>query len=218
MTGVVKCRDWRSVPLGVLEDHQIDVAARLVLAWALAHGNGWVFRVGHMRRMLGIGDERWARARNQLIQNGYLEVTSTRGEDGRVAWTFTFTDEPLPPSPDFPSPGNPGMGSPAPENPKSTRSRNSKNSTTTTRSGIDLDELFEASALAEKAAGRPVRNPARFKMALRSRLESDGPNESDFENLATLRRVREREASQRKPEPASEIAKKTKKPPLPRAP
>lgn len=91
--------------------------------------------------------------------------------------------------------------------------------TTTTSSSINIDELCEASLVAERKAGRVVRNEARFLMMIKQRVQSEGLNESDVANIESLRQMRQRatQMEQMRSHAASATIK-TPKPPLPRAP
>lgn len=117
-------QDWRSIPLHVLEDTRLDMPARVVLAWQLAHGNNWTARIGFMRRELQLSESRWSRARDQLVAAGYLKINSFQDEvTGQQCWEFIFSGTPrddagvgVPlkrgyphfPGPDFPGTENSG--------------------------------------------------------------------------------------------------------------
>ena len=122
-------QDWRSIPLHVLEDTRLDMPARVVLAWQLAHGNNWTARIGFMRRQLQLSESRWARARDQLVAVGYLKINSFQDEvTGQQCWEFIFSGTPRDDAgvgvplkrgyPHFPGPDFPGL-----ENSGATNSR-----------------------------------------------------------------------------------------------
>ncbi len=115
-------QDWRSIPLHALEDTRLDMPARVVLAWQLAHGNNWTAKIGFMRRALKLSESRWARARDQLVAAGYLAINKFQDDSGQQCWEFVFFATPrndsgakakgVPPFqgyPHFPGPENPGL-------------------------------------------------------------------------------------------------------------
>lgn len=160
---VVIDHDWRSIPLHTLEDERLGMAARVILAWQLAHGNGWEAKIGAMRRQLGITEPRWQRARDELVEAGYLTISCSQGDDGRIEWEFVFSSTPraaIPTKRGYPR--NPGMEKPGMEKGGATNTRSTTTSlknTTTPPGGGDLLQIFLDAAgspgvLAEPGLGR----------------------------------------------------------------
>lgn len=159
---VVLDHDWRSIPLHTLEDERLGMAARVILAWQLAHGNGWEAKIGAMRRQLGITEPRWQRARDELVEAGYLTISCSQGDDGRIEWEFVFSSTPraaIPTKRGYPR--NPGMEKPGLEKggATNTRSTTALKNTTTPLGGGDLLQIFLNAAgspgvLGEQGLGR----------------------------------------------------------------
>jgi hypothetical protein len=96
---VRKRRPHSSVPDDVLEDIRLSMRARLVLGWMLGRPDGWVIRIAHMMKVLGMSEHIWAAIRNELQQVGYYRQTRIRLETGRFVWEKEVIDPPEPPSP-----------------------------------------------------------------------------------------------------------------------
>ena len=89
-------RPWASVPVAVLEDRRLSLAARTVLAYLLDLGRrpDWVIRVRHVQASLGISQGAWQRHRRALQEAGYYCIRQTRDSGGRLHWEHIITDEP----------------------------------------------------------------------------------------------------------------------------
>jgi len=177
-------QDWRSIPLHVLEDARLDMPARVVLAWQLAHGNNWTARIGFMRRELQLSESRWSRARDQLVAAGYLKINSFQDEvTGQQCWEFIFSGTPRDDAgvgvptkrgyPHFPGPDFPG-----PENSGATNSRletrELKNNNTTVvvflREAGSAGSVLNAADLAEQLGGASEEQAAWAGIAFREQV------------------------------------------------
>jgi hypothetical protein len=89
-------RPWASVPVDVLENRQLSLAARAILAYLLDLGRRpeWVIRIRHVQTALGISQGVWQRHRAELQRAGYYSIARVRDEAGRIHWEHTLTDEP----------------------------------------------------------------------------------------------------------------------------
>jgi hypothetical protein len=72
---VRKRRPYSSVPDDVLEDIRLSMRARLVVAWMLGRPDGWIIRIAHMMKVLGMSEHIWTAIRNELQQVGYYRQT-----------------------------------------------------------------------------------------------------------------------------------------------
>ena len=96
---VRKRRPYSLVPDDVLEDTRLSMRARLALGWMLGRPDGWVIRITHMMKVLGMSEHIWTAIRNEIQQVGYYRQTRIRLETGRFVWEKEVIDSPETPSP-----------------------------------------------------------------------------------------------------------------------
>jgi hypothetical protein len=91
---VRKRRPWSAVPDHLLTDTRLGFPARVAGGYCLGRPDGWVFHVGQLLAVLGLGVAQWRAARQQLIAAGYLEHRRHKDMQGRWVWTMVLNDEP----------------------------------------------------------------------------------------------------------------------------
>jgi len=99
---VTKRRSFSAIPDDILEDVRMRPETRLVLGWLIGRPDGWEVRVGHVRRTLGLTERRWAKARNEMEECGYLQQIQRRDKRGKFIWEHIVSDSPttsIPPKP-----------------------------------------------------------------------------------------------------------------------
>ncbi len=98
---------WAAVPLAVINNDTLSLAARGLLLWFLTRPPGWVIRVEHCKAKFSLGEHAWATITQQLQVEGYYHRSKHRDTLGRLTTQVTIT-----PVPGFPGPDEPGAGSP----------------------------------------------------------------------------------------------------------
>lgn len=93
---VKKKRPFSSVSNNILEDKDIRTETRLILTWLIGRPRNWIIRVSHVIRVLGLSKSRWARARREMEDNGYLTQTRHRTSSGQFVWTIVVSETPDP--------------------------------------------------------------------------------------------------------------------------
>jgi hypothetical protein len=82
---------WGSVPLALIEDVRLDLAARAVAIWLATRPAGWQISVAHLLSALHLGRDRWRRIAWELQSAGYLARSPTpSGPGGRWVWEIVF--------------------------------------------------------------------------------------------------------------------------------
>ena len=89
-------RPWATVPVDILEDRRLSLAARAILAYLLDLGRRpeWVIRVRQVQAALGISQGVWQSHRRELQRAGYYSIARVQDAAGRIRWEHTVTDEP----------------------------------------------------------------------------------------------------------------------------
>ena len=98
---------WAAVPLAVVNNDTLTLAARGLLLWFLTRPPGWVIRVEHCKAKFSLGEHAWATITQQLQVEGYYHRSKHRDTLGRLTTQVTIT-----PTPGYPGPDEPGPGSP----------------------------------------------------------------------------------------------------------
>lgn len=197
---VRKRRPYSLVPDDVLEDTRLSMRARLALGWMLGRPDGWVIRITHMMKVLGMSEHIWTVIRNELQQVGYYRQTRVRLETGRFVWEKEVIDQIEPPSPKVSGmvatiPGGArhddfrpdGFGDiPASSNqdqlpPPPTFFRKPRSKASTPQQVVeDLDELVEAAYWQAMKADKAIKNPSAWRAIVRKRLQENGPSAEDL--------------------------------------
>lgn len=73
-------------------DKRLDLDTRMVAAWMLGRPDGWIIRITHMQKALGISECVWKRVRQQLVATGYFSSRRERRDDGTLGWTHVVDD------------------------------------------------------------------------------------------------------------------------------
>ena len=84
---------WASVNRSAMDDTRLNVDSKGVLAWLLTRPDGHRLYLFYMLKRLGIGQQKWGKIRNELVENGYLKIDKKRVE-GKFRWNFQLTDTP----------------------------------------------------------------------------------------------------------------------------
>lgn len=201
---VRKRRPYSSVPDDVLEDIRLSMRARLVLAWMLGRPDGWIIRIVHMMKVLGMSEHIWTAIRNELQQVGYYRQTRVRLDTGRFVWEKEAIDPPETPSPkvsgmvatthgaaghdefrhdDF-RPDTFGDIPPSskqdqlPPPPTSSR-KHAASESAPPPVVVDLDDLVEAAYWQATKADKLILNPSAWRASVRKRLQEHGPSPED---------------------------------------
>lgn len=206
---VRKRRPHSSVPDDVLEDIRLSMRARLVLGWMLGRPDGWVIRIAHMMKVLGMSEHIWAAIRNELQQVGYYRQTRIRLETGRFVWEKEVIDPPEPPSPKVSgmvatTPGAARHGGSMPDEfrpdatmpdafgdippsskqdqlpPPPTSSKKHAQSESTPQQVVEaMDELVESAYWQAMRADKQIANPSAWRASVRKRIQEKGPSPED---------------------------------------
>lgn len=88
-------RAFSIVPDEILTNKNLSMTARVVLAYLIGRGRGWIFWVKQVQSALGLSENRWAGARRELEVAGYLKQSKTQGEAGRWVWELEVYDTPI---------------------------------------------------------------------------------------------------------------------------
>ncbi len=197
---VRKRRPYSLVPDDVLEDTRLSMRARLALGWMLGRPDGWVIRITHMMKVLGMSEHIWTAIRNEIQQVGYYRQTRIRLETGRFVWEKEVIDSPETPSPKVSgmvatTPGAArhddsrpdGFGDIPPSSkqdqlpPPPTSSRKHAQSESTPQQVVeDMDELVEAAYWQAMKADKPIMNPSAWRASVRKRIQENGPSAEDL--------------------------------------
>ncbi|CDW96341.1 hypothetical protein THICB2_780011 [Thiomonas sp. CB2] len=95
---------WGSVPLALIEDVRLDLAARAVAIWLATRPAGWQISVAHLLSALHLGRDRWRRIAGELQSAGYLARSPTpSGPGGRWVWEIVFCAIPTTAGGEFPA-------------------------------------------------------------------------------------------------------------------
>ena len=99
------------VPDAILEKKSLSPVARVVAAWLVGRGDGFVVRVEAMCGMLGLSEWVWGRVRKELESLGWWSSSKRRGPGGTFIWDheFEFRGE-NPPIPKFARDGETSIG------------------------------------------------------------------------------------------------------------
>lgn len=76
----------------ILEDTRMRTETRLVLGWLLGRPPGWRVQIWHVKKTLGLSDDRWRTTRKDLQKNGFYCATCRRGKDGKWIWRASVSD------------------------------------------------------------------------------------------------------------------------------
>jgi hypothetical protein len=230
---VRKRRPYSSVPDDVLEDIRLSMRARLVVAWMLGRPDGWIIRIAHMMKVLGMSEHIWTAIRNELQQVGYYRQTRIRLDTGRFVWEKEAIDPPEAPSPkvsgmvattpgaaghdgfrhgdfrpdsfgDIPPSSNQDQLPPPPTSSK----KHTQSQSTPQQVVEDLDELVEAAYWQAMKADKAIKNPSAWRASVRKRIQENGPSPEDqlcLEEWRAFLKAKER----RQAEEAEKAAKAT---------
>lgn len=102
---------WAAVPLAVINNESLSLAARGLLLWFLTRPQGWIIRVEYCKAKFALGDQAWVTITQQLADQGYYHRTKHRDARGRLTTQVTVTPTPGYPGPVRPVPDEPGLGS-----------------------------------------------------------------------------------------------------------
>jgi len=204
---VRKRRPYSLVPDDVLEDTRLSMRARLALGWMLGRPDGWVIRITHMMKVLGMSEHIWTAIRNEIQQVGYYRQTRIRLETGRFVWEKEVIDPPETPSPKVSgmvatTPGAARHDDSRPDSfgdippsskqdqlpPPPTSSRKHAQSESTPQQVVeDMDELVEAAYWQAMKADKPIKNPSAWRASVRKRIQENGPSPEDQQCLEEWR-------------------------------
>jgi len=197
---VRKRRPYSLVPDDVLEDTRLSMRARLALGWMLGRPDGWVIRITHMMKVLGMSEHIWTAIRNEIQQVGYYRQTRIRLETGRFVWEKEVIDSPETPSPKVSgmvatTPGAARHDDFRPDSfrdipptskqdqlpPPPTSSGKQPNRKSTPQQVVDgLDDLVEAAYWQAMRAEKVILNPSAWRTSVRKRLQDNGPSPEDL--------------------------------------
>jgi hypothetical protein len=178
--------------------------ARLVLAWMLGRPDGWIIRIAHMMKVLGMSEHIWTAIRNELQQVGYYRQTRIRLDTGRFVWEKEAIDPPEAPSPkvsgmvattpgaaghdgfrhddfrpdsfgDIPPSSNQDQLPPPPTSAK----KRAQSQSLPQQVVENLDELVEAAYWQATRADKQIMNPSAWRASVRKRIQENGPSPED---------------------------------------
>lgn len=89
---------YAKVPQRVLENRQLSLEARLVLAWLIGRPRGWQLSVSHLCTTLGLPNQKWRRIRSELEQLGFFVQQRIRCNNGQYTWRHTWSAIPHKPT------------------------------------------------------------------------------------------------------------------------
>ncbi|SFE25353.1 hypothetical protein [Paracidovorax konjaci] len=101
---------WAAVPLAVINNESLSLAARGLLLWFLTRPQGWIIRVEYCKAKFSLGDQAWVTITQQLSRQGYYHRAKHRDARGRLTTQVTITPTPGYPGPVCPGPDDPGHG------------------------------------------------------------------------------------------------------------
>lgn len=198
--------------------------ARLVLAWMLGRPDGWIIRIAHMMKVLGMSEHIWTAIRNELQQVGYYRQTRIRLDTGRFVWEKEAIDPPEAPSPKVSgmvatTPGTAGhdgfrhddfrpdsFGDIPPSRnqdqlPPPTSSREPRSKPSTPQQMVeDIDELVEAAYWQAMKANKVISNPSAWRASVRKRIQENSPSAEDQSCLEDWRLFQQFEERRQKAE------------------
>lgn len=82
---------WEAIPVKLIEDARLSLAARGLAAWLLARRDGFNVRMTKMPYLLGIGRDKCRSVFRELQSAGYISRRRWRQPNGQWIWEFTFT-------------------------------------------------------------------------------------------------------------------------------
>lgn len=90
-----RCKVWRSINVGFLNDPNLSLKAKGLMAFLLTRPDGWTFTVAGLSKVLKDGRDAIRNARLELEEFGYLKVTQdrTNGTFGGAHWELSLGDE-----------------------------------------------------------------------------------------------------------------------------
>lgn len=100
MSGTVKIckrRAFSAIPDDILQDTRMRPETRLVLGWLIGRPDDWEVRLSYLQRVLGLTRDRWAKARKEMEQCGYVQQIRQKNADGTFRWEYVVTDTPSAP-------------------------------------------------------------------------------------------------------------------------
>lgn len=215
---IKKRHSYSSVPDAVLENLSLSFTARITLAWLLGRPPGWEVRVGHLRRVLGLSDKTWPRARDELATAGFYRQERTTGRSNKFVWRHWVTDAPLYESnPADPIPPKGGDGATPPRG-RDGGGMDAEQGDIPPRVNQDINHhqpgggvpqgWEEAAALEIELEGkqREIKNLPGLKRAILNRYRAEGGPGAAVLGLLATRREATRQASAR--QAAREVADK----------
>lgn len=75
---------YAAIPNSVLRDVNISIGARGLLAMLMSHSEDWRFNRKNIMEKCGCGDAKYNRLINELKGAGYLKITSSQDDDGKM--------------------------------------------------------------------------------------------------------------------------------------
>lgn len=195
---VRKRLDYRSAPIGVLEDQRLSSESKVLVTWALMHSNGWETHIGHALKMLGISQGIWdRRVREELIRSGYFVQSVGRGvKDGRevMIWANIFTDTPLLYL-HFEGIENEGLRN---EGITKTRKVNKGLKQQQPAAACDIDELIEALLWEKKKSGKTIHTSrGGWENSIRKVKKAEGLTAADRTTIEDYRKYKQRLAAKK---------------------
>jgi hypothetical protein len=82
---------WAAVPRSALDNDQLSLAARGLLAWFLTRGDGFSVQVEAARRKFTLGRHAWATLAAELTAAGHYHRATVRDVRGRVRTVVSIT-------------------------------------------------------------------------------------------------------------------------------
>lgn len=146
-------RGFTVVPNSIVADEKLSIEARGFFAYLMSLPDGWVFRTNHLKRVCGVGRDKYYRLVRELKERGYLVVKDSKYSLGRFIGThWEICEEPGTtenPDADSPDSGKPGLL----ENKDSLEILKDISAQTNCSTDNSSSQLAEDSKIAEKSTG-----------------------------------------------------------------
>lgn len=100
---------FTTVSTELAHDTRISIEARGMVLVLCSFTENWVFRSSHLRKLMGVGKDKYQRMVRELKEFGYLSIEPVSGGAGRFeGWDWIIEDRPHR-KPENPASGKPGQ-------------------------------------------------------------------------------------------------------------
>ena len=189
---------WSALPRSLFEDDKLSLDARGLAGWLGTRTDNFIISPSGIRKLLGIGKEKYGRIAGELQRGGYLERVEGRDNSGRFIWEFIFQLVPqsvFPPAAGFPPTVKPlAAYPPLTVDKTNNRFKNSRSSGGAAASTA-LNDQFERLARAGATSSKPDLDLDRLRLGEARLLAETLPIAAAIEALRRCRWPSQAEAA-----------------------